>query len=352
MSEQHYLLNWLIGSEEQTVVIASVIRVEGSAYRHQGAQMIIGEEGTTQGMISGGCLEEDLFIRARRAMQTMQVTVVDYDMRAEDDLGWGKGAGCNGKVYVSLEPVKLGNPDTLSVLQEANRMVRQGHTLYRIRNLDEEESCSLMYYTSSGKALRDHDPDLYGDQLKALQQSGEPAVCLDGNEQGRMLVERITPKPVVYVFGAGLDVEPLIQQLALLDFSPVLIDTIKERLDRDLFPGAAGFRWMTPADFFEMEQIPVGSYAVVMTHKFQEDRVIVNELMKQKERFAYIGILGPKRRTKRLLTTSKIPEELHVPVGLDIGAEGAQEIAVSIAAELIQVKRQKQTVPHSQKAVM
>ena len=352
MSEQHKLLQWMYECDEKQVAIASVIHIEGSAYRHPGAQMMIGAQGSYIGMISGGCLEEDLMIRARSVMQTMKSTIVDYDMRAEDDLGWGKGAGCNGKVYVSIETVDLKNEEAVNGIRDAVFHIQRGQTLYRIANLDEDGSTTPHYYFVSGEPVKAGSPPVDQEIINSFEDSSKPAVFLTGSGRSRILVERIEPKPVVYVFGAGLDAEPVVKHLGSLGFNPVVVDPVKERLSRDIFPEAEAFRWMKPQDFFQMEQIPSGSYALVMTHRFQDDKVILQELLKKQKNLAYIGILGPKKRTRRLLSSGTIPKAVHSPVGLDIGAEGAEEIAISIAAELIQVRRQQKARTNSKKAVM
>ncbi|AOM84031.1 XdhC family protein [Salisediminibacterium beveridgei] len=352
MSEQHKLLEWMYACDEKQVAIASVIHVEGSAYRHQGAQMIIGAKGNCSGMISGGCLEEDLMIRARSAIQTMTSTIVNYDMRAEDDLGWGKGAGCNGKVYVSIEPMDLNHEKTRDIMAEALRHVQKGETLFRVAGLDDPVTKSPDYYFSSGKGLTEESTALDDDIIRSFQDQRKAPVFLTSSAYDRVLVERIEPKPVVYVFGAGMDAEPLVKHLGSLEFNPVVVDTVKERLNEEIFPEAAGFRWLTPDDFFQVETMPEGSYALVMTHKFQDDLIILNELVKKQKQLAYIGVLGPKKRTRRLLSSGRIPNAVHSPVGLDIGAEGAEEIAISIVAELIQVRRQQRVLTNSEKAVM
>ena len=347
MSEQHRLLDWLVTSGETKALVASVIHVEGSAYRHQGAQMIIGESGRMTGMISGGCLEEDLRIRAFQCMKEMKTAVVDYDMRAEDDLGWGKGAGCNGKVYVSLTPLDLTDSDTDRRLIAAHTRIDQGETLYRVTALDEPAGAPV-FVKADGMPLSEGDFAL---KPALIREKDGPAVRVSDGDRGRILMERITPKTRVYVFGAGIDAEPVVRQLAALDFDVIVTDTVKERLDRTLFPDAAGFRWLSPEDFFQCEEIREGSFALVMTHRFQDDQVLLRGLIERSERFAYTGILGPRRRTRRLVAGGQIPDWLHSPVGLAIGADGAEEIAVSIAAELIQIRRNRAQTK-SEQAVM
>ena len=347
MSEQHRLLQWLMRSGEKKALVASVIHVEGSAYRHQGAQMIIGESGQITGMISGGCLEEDLRLRAYRCMKEMEPAVVDYDMRAEDDLGWGKGAGCNGKVYVSLNPLDLTDTDMFRHLHTAHERIDRGETLYRVSALDETGSPPV-FVTADGTPVPPEQPSL---SIALANELTGPAVHVIDSGKGRVLIERITPKTRVYVFGAGIDAEPVVRQLAALDFDVIVTDTVKERLDPGLFPDAAGFRWLSPGDFFQCEEIREGSFALVMTHRFQDDQILLRGLIERSERFAYAGILGPRRRTRRLVAGGQIPDWLHAPVGLDIGADGAEEIAVSIAAELIRVRR-NQAQTKSEQAVM
>jgi xanthine dehydrogenase accessory factor len=138
-------LSMVIGQSDQKFALATVIRVEGSAYRHEGAKLLVSESGKLFGIISGGCLEEDVRYRALALMSSGISEVASYDLRSEDDLGWGQGAGCNGKIDVLIEPFYWSN--------------QKGFTseklLFLKEKLDEGKKIGLLRWVSGPDHLKD-----------------------------------------------------------------------------------------------------------------------------------------------------------------------------------------------------
>lgn len=302
MTSHHDMLEVLVGVKEPAV-LATVVKVEGSAYRGVGTMMVCTKSGQVFGVISAGCLEEDLGLRAQALLAGESYSeIVVYDMRAEDDLGWGRGAGCNGKVHVLLEVVV----DSLHAdVVKLREKLSAGQAVELVKDLA----------TVPGVVASDYVP------TKRVEEGYFHYI--------------FQPKPRLFIFGAGIDVRPVAELADKVGFSVTVWDWRKGNVATGIFPRAKILQGNNPViDAALTEQ----DYVIVMTHDFEEDEGILHTLLQDK-RPHYLGVLGPKRRTSRLLGAPNVPDWIHSPIGLAIGAEGPEEIAVSIVAELIQVLR-------------
>lgn len=270
----------------QRAALAHLVRVEGSHYRRAGARAVIVEDGGSAGAISAGCLEADLALRIPELhRQKAAAAFVQYDLTADDDSAWGLGLGCGGRLTIRLAPV-------------GEQVVRE---LERIAEM-----------LSTGRAAR-VETELPG---------------------GETYVEEIEPLVSLLICGAGPDAAALARQALLVGWTvraaAVKIGTAAERRFRDL-----GVPLEAPG---EIPQIAIGprTAAVVMTHGFVDDLEMLSRLAGA--RLAYLGLLGPRERTRRLVSALRSDgialDALHAPAGLDIGAETPEEIALAIAAEI------------------
>ncbi|MGG4396488.1 XdhC/CoxI family protein [Paenibacillus thiaminolyticus] len=321
--------------DEQRSVLATIIRVEGSAYRKEGTSMLIQEDGTQIGMLSGGCLEQDLAVHAEEALATGQSLTVMYDMSAEDDLSWGQGAGCNGRIHVLLEPV---HPWMRDQLLRLRLCLEQGMSVIVMRKLGKDNGTErICFLASTGEMFGHHRSEcgLSQGDMKALrrlewERSGRMAYI---SAAGAYYVQRYNPKPRLIVLGAGADAKPLVRTAAQSGFAVTLWDWRESLCSKEQFPQADECIVGPPALLGSDVHFRTSDAVVLMTHHFQHDRVLL-EAMLQMDIF-YLGILGPRRRTSRLLGGTNIPEYVHSPIGLPIGADGPEEIAISIMAEII-----------------
>lgn len=292
-------------------VLATIVRVEGSAYRKAGAMMLITSEGEQIGMISASCLEADVVIRAMQLLENNKASsaFMVYDMSAEDDLAWGRGAGCNGKIHVLLEKVdkrlRISLQEILHLLKQ-----RANVTIYKdLRAVPNPIRTTYVAHHRTGV-----DKQITTD------------MCTD-------FVHTFPALQRLIVFGAGPDSMPLLQLANQVGFDTYVWDWRPEQ-----FVQAGQYAELLP-DWQQYDYHP-DDYIVVMTHDFQHDTEILHYLLNMSP-FRYIGVLGPRKRLERLLGQQEIPAYLHNPIGLSIGAEGAVEIAISIVAELIHIKRQE-----------
>lgn len=300
-------------------VLITIVRVEGSAYRKPGTMMCFAKDGKQFGMVSASCLESDLKIRAEQLLNHSEhfSEVVVYDMSHEDDLGWGRGAGCNGKVHILLEKVDRELKRNLEILLSYLNdkiPVRMNKSLQSVPN----------------KILTTYYPQGY-------PSFGATPNNLSDKE---LYVQNFHPQQRLIIFGAGDDVIPLITVAQSVGFEVFVWDWRPDLLDLKRLRQATYFTDIEAMTFYPSD------YVVVMTHDFQHDQKIIQQLLWH-QTFQYVGVLGPKKRMQRLLNKKSVPSWIHNPVGLSIKAEGPEEIAISIIAEIIKVKNEEQQ--HAQK---
>ncbi|WP_102346421.1 XdhC family protein [Bacillus sp. Marseille-P3661] len=336
-------LNIINSNPTNRYALATIIHIKGSAYRHEGAKMLFSENGERFGTISAGCLEEDLSHHALEVIQSQGSKVLTYDLSSEDDLTWGQSAGCNGAVTIYLECVQS---NFNLYLVEMEEQLKNGDSLLLIKVLDEHFNIVMGLNITTGKyygnAVDDHLKK-YLHEFNGIQQ-GDVMLCKD-RLYGEVIIEKIEPKENLYIFGAGPDVEPIVNVASKLDFVINIIDPRSDYCNKSNFPKANSLIIDHPDSYLKHNKVPENSYVLIMTHNFNWDRNILRHFINDPP--YYLGILGPKKRTQRLLANENVPTWISSPVGLEINAEGAEEIGISIAAELIQMKNAKVSVKSS-----
>jgi xanthine/CO dehydrogenase XdhC/CoxF family maturation factor len=323
--------------------LATVVHVEGSSYRRPGARMLVTEDGRWTGAISGGCLEGDALHKALFAIQQQQNKLVVYDTTGEDDLKFGVQLGCNGIVDILFEPIdsdKSHNP--IQLLREAIRERRDTVlvTLFCSDRSGKHPGTSLLY-TAKGiqTSLTEEDRDIVlADVRTAMQHNGssfKEYPLFNG------FVEYLSTPPALVIAGAGNDVSPLVEITAMLGWHTTVVDGRPHHATRERFPKADEVLVARPEDVLARLHTDAHTLFVLMTHNYNYDFALLRELLQRD--FPYIGVLGPRKKLDRMLEElgqkgfkpdQRQLSALHGPVGLDIGAETAQEIAISIVAEI------------------
>ncbi len=338
MEDIHQILD-AIQQTKQNCVLGTIIQVEGSAYRKEGASMLFLEDGTHIGMLSAGCLEVDLAERAKRVLAKGQDQIVDYDMRAEDDLSWGQGAGCNGRIRVLLEPVCQQFRNDLCTVRD---FLKQGKRVAIGKMLTSDcLPVNYLFMTDDretvGRLHDSPDHDLHRILSSYLGKEPKRGIIHSRESGSPVFYQTYLPRQRLILFGAGPDAKPLAAMAALMGYEVVIADWRPSFCNPAHFPQAVEFCVGRAEELVSKIRFTPYDAAVVMTHHFQRDHELLPLLLEQNVR--YLGILGPKARTVRLLNKQEIPPRLHSPVGLPIGADGPMEIAVSILAEIIATKR-------------
>jgi xanthine/CO dehydrogenase XdhC/CoxF family maturation factor len=302
--------------------LATLVNVLGSSYRQPGARSLLLPDGRTIGSISGGCLEEDVRVRARQVLESGDPQLVLYDTAAENDLLWGTGLGCQGQVRVFIERLPAVLPAWVGALRE-NFHARRDTTL-------------AVVYEASAAGPR-------GTRL--LAELPEPP-------GSGAFVERIAPPPTLIVFGAGDDAMPLVRFASQLGWQVTLFDVRPAYATAARFPEAHDVAATAAEDASRHPAIDAGSHVIVMTHRYRDDLAALRWLLPRP--LAYVGILGPHRRTARILDelraeglelTAEMRERLFAPVGIDLGGASPETVALSIVAEL-QAFRSKRSPQH------
>lgn len=347
MNDISRVLQILKSRKQERFVLATVIRVQGSAYRHEGAKMLIDADGKTFGTISAGCLEQDLIQRAQEVIKAKRPKIIAYNLMSEDDLSWGQAPGCKGTVEVYVETVcwdqdVCNNGKSLWSVMDGKLDEGLRVTL-GVRVTDGENNTKVLYCEDQEIYYEASDTEGESSLRFALQRflgQDKKVSFIKGNKDAEtLLLELYHPKEKLFIFGAGPDVQPLAEYASQLDFLVYLIDPRGSRCREELFPTVAQFFVEFPENYLQNNTLPPNSLILIMTHNFHWDRRILQMLWSRPPR--YVGILGPRKRTERLLDSRPIPIWIHSPVGFNIHAEGPEEIAISILAELISFRKGK-----------
>ncbi|MBP0726687.1 XdhC family protein [Bacillus sp. RG28] len=338
MEDIYQILDMISCSNNHPMVLATIIKVEGSSYKKEGSTMLLIENQCRVGMLSVGCLEEDLEIRAKQVWLSEEPSTVRYDLSSEDDLSWGQGAGCNGVITILLEPVKEVLLKKLFTLKEC---LDSQKTVTRIIQFTESlEMKADLYVVEDGSSFGYGDVDhIFMESLlkKKNPYDMERGLKTLGGSYDLLFINQIIPKPRLYLIGGGEDARPLVSLAARVGFHISIIDWRTAICNEVYFPNADEFIIGKPEEVIKRLSFTPRDFVVIMTHQFQKDQYFLSYLLEHN--LYYLGILGPRKRTERLLRGCELPETIHSPIGLAIGAKGAEEIAISIVGEMIDKMR-------------
>jgi xanthine/CO dehydrogenase XdhC/CoxF family maturation factor len=304
------------------MAMATVVATRGSTYRRAGARLLIPAEGEPVGNISAGCLEGDVARIGREVIAAGEPRLVEFDMTADDDAVWGYGLGCNGAIELFVEP-------TAGALESVGAL-RSG-----------QGACLVIPLGGPGVGLHRLETD--GAAAAALR-DGSPRVEEVGGE--RVYFEPLVPPLRLLVCGAGHDAIPLVRQAAELGWQVVVVDVRRALLTTERFPGASGFASPEPATAADALEPDERTAAILMNHNYLRDIAELRSFLDAP--LAYLGVLGPRGRTEQMLAEIGAPEAItrvRAPAGLDIGAEGAEEVAHAIVAEVLAVLHHRRGEP-------
>ena len=331
---------------DEKAILATVVDVVGSGYRRPGARMLIDENGFGIGTVSGGCLEADVLERAKKVLLTGEATVITYDTTQDENSVFGLGMGCRGIVRILLEPIGR-ESDLAKVLQTALERREPQLIATLISTMTEAATGARFFYDRRRGFENQSLPETFkslaqlGDDCRNLFAARENSAVRSyetQQETAEFFIEKINPPVNLLIFGAGYDALPLVDFAKILGWRVTAIDHRAAFANRERLPAAdeiiVGSAEDLPDELFEDEN----SVAVIMTHNYERDREILRLLLHSE--CLYIGAHGPKKRTEKLLAeirenfSDEQTAKLHAPVGLDIGADSPEAIALSIAAEI------------------
>jgi xanthine dehydrogenase accessory factor len=328
-------------------VLATVIRVEGSAYRRPGAKMVIPEDGDGVGHITAGCLEDDVQQLAGEVLAAGEPRVERYDLMpeadAEDDV-WGLGVGCNGVIDILLEPLD----ETYRPAIEAFWHGRDVGVLTVVDGDDDHEGARA-YYDPETQAFDRGDgfdadlaDDVRGIAAELTAQGTADSVTVDGVT---VFVDGLAAAAELVVVGTGHDVGPIAELGAQADFRVTVVGFRGAAAKADRFPAARDVVSTSPARMTDAYDFDENTYVVVATHNFVDDRLAIERLLDTD--VPYVGLMGPRERFEEMLDdfsaegttfTDAQLDRLYTPVGLDLGGGSPYQIALSIVSEALAVK--------------
>ncbi len=338
----------------EKMALATIISVRGSTYRRPGARLLVPEEGTPIGNISGGCLEGDVADVAKIVMKEGVARVASWDLTADDDAVWGLGLGCNGAIEVFVEPAEK----AAEVAGALRMALDEARPICVVTVLESEvpgvgSGARLVVHAGGTKregSLGDSALDEVAEEAAhgLLERERSEIQTLQGTQgEARAFVEVLEPPLRLLICGAGHDAAPLVDAADALGWRPIVVDDRPAFLTGERFPRAAGFVAVErPDEAAAVAPVDERTYVVVMTHNFLRDKDYLRSFIASPA--TYIGMLGPAARTQRLLMdlrdegvilTEDELARIHGPAGLDIGAEAPEEIAQAIVAEIVAVKR-------------
>jgi xanthine dehydrogenase accessory factor len=339
--------------------LATVVHVDGSAYRRPGARMLVDDTGQLTGAISGGCLEGDAYRKSMLVLSQRKSKLVTYDTTDDDDARLGLGLGCNGIIQVLIEPIHPSDPNNPIELLKALVSKRQKAvlvTLFTLENKQEEQPGTCLLWREEGAIVAERNP------VKNFLQTGPHALqkvlledaqrvladkassfknYVSDRQNLTAFIEYRQPPVSLVVFGAGNDVVPLVGMADILGWETTVIDGRPSYAKAERFMPGCRVRVSKPEKALEHITIDEQTVFVLMTHNYTYDLAMLRALIGLK--VAYIGSLGPRKKLGRML--DELKEEglgvseaevscLYGPSGLDIGAETPEEIALSILAEI------------------
>lgn len=294
--------------------LVTLVRIEGSSYRRPGARLLVHENGTSVGAISGGCLESEIARKAHWAIRG-GATIERISTAFDDTSEIPYGLGCGGTLDLLIEPVDtLEAHALLSAMRDSLGGLR--------RNV-------VTWLPGTGRRLR---RAIYDDSGRTLFASSEQHTDND------VFDEWLEPPQRVFIFGAGDDAQPMTRLAALLGWRTTVIDGRPQLARRERFIDALE---VLAIDALPNSMISRDDAVILMTHSYEQDRAWLTAVLPLQPR--YLGILGSRHRSSLLVseaaaargwTLDRACQNLFAPIGLDLGGDGAEAIALATIAEI------------------
>lgn len=337
--------------DDSSLAVATVVNVEGAAYRRPGAKMVIGLDGTAYGGITAGCLQNPLQTVANEVLESGTPTVVTYDLTNND--GWGLGLGCNGVIDVLIEPVD-------DSWQQAVDAYANRQACSLITAIESSDPSIPVGARTSAEESQSKQSDPHGhnrvslpnfiiddiethartcavdgrfDRITVPTESGEVVLVIDGIEPPQQLV----------IFGSQPDAQAVARLATQVGLQVTVASARGGRANDEAFPAAERVLAVHPTDLPEVG-LDERTAVVIMSHNFIDDRLALGAVLETE--VSYIGLMGPRKRFEEIesaLRTDGIElserdqGRIAAPVGLDLGSGEPMEIALSIVSEVVAV---------------
>ncbi len=351
----------------EPLALATVVRTRGSAYRRPGARMLIAGDGSTVGSVSGGCLETDVAERGLAVRAGGEPVVLTFDTTDPSDVLFGTGTGCRGIVDLLIERVPagdraaaelgLGGGEPRNVLGFASALLRERRrgvvatVVTAPPDAGARPGDHLFLREDGSIAHSDLADPLVAESLAAtarehLREGSArlvPIATLAGPVEA--FLDRIEPPPGLIVFGAGYDAIPVVRLAEELGYEVTLVDHRAPFASRERFPRAKDILLGRPAEVWDRLSLTAETSVAILTHNYALDRELLQRLLPSP--VSYVGLLGPALRKDEILDELRreglaLGDEalarLHAPIGLDLGADTPETVALAILAEMQAVR--------------
>ncbi|WP_415379332.1 XdhC family protein [Halosimplex sp. TS25] len=323
-------------------VLATVVAVDGRAYRRPGAKMVVAPESGGVGSVTAGCLTDSLARLADDVLADGAACLERFDLREDDT--WGLGVGCDGVVDVLLEPL---DESHRPVLASADELDGGRIAAVAVESEDDSVDVGARWVDEGSDASDDLPPDVTA--AVPADVDGTATVRVEtGGGSVRLFVERVTPPPRLVVVGSNADVRPVVDLARSAGFRVTVVGFRGGRATTERFPRADRVVSISPRDLRDAVNFESSDSVVLMSHNFVDDRLALGEVLETA--VEYVGVMGPPDRFERLrdaLASDGLELDqgdrgrIYAPVGLDLGGGSPYQVAHSIVAEVLAVQNDR-----------
>jgi xanthine dehydrogenase accessory factor len=342
-----------LGRQGRATALAMVTQISGSAYRRPGAKLLVEAGGSFLGSISGGCLEEDVREIGMGVLDSGTSRLLHYDTGTDESKLWGLGLGCDGEVDILVQPISAADAAAAGGVWARVRTLLDGDAPFALATLvdasDAGRAGDTIVAGAGGLlagALRDQGPETAALEAEVVRLA---LAALAGGRSRfetlgarRLFIDVLLPPPKLLVCGAGDDARPTVALAAMMGFRVSVADHRGAYLTAERFPEAQRLFLIRPED--EAPGLPGDgdTYAVIKTHSLMRDTAWVKRLAATE--IHYLGVLGPRARIEKIAAELGMQGDprLFGPIGVDIGADGPEQVGLSIVAELLAVHAHRQ----------
>ena len=334
-----------LAQAEKRVAMATLVATRGTSPKREGAKMWVGEEGRILGSVTiGGCVDARVIAESEHALSSFQSRLVEMKLGNED--AWEIGFSCAGDLDVLIEPVDLTRGGNLLELYRAVRnAVDRGKRAVIVTPL--RDTLRKLLIVEDGEAAGTlGTPELDREALEIglqLMRRGISSTVSLGPDSAPVFFEVHGPPPTLIVFGASHVAMPLVSLAHDLGLKTVVVDGRPRFATHDRFPDVDQLLIGIPSEIAETLSYTSSTFVVLTAHDYKYDLPVLKVVLPARP--AYVGLLGSRRRGAAIREFLRdggmdpaLLDQLHVPTGLDIGAETAAEIALSILAEAVALK--------------
>jgi xanthine dehydrogenase accessory factor len=342
---------------EGKVALATLVNTRGTTPRKEGAKMLVGEGGRVLGSVTiGGCVDAQVIEESASVLAAQKPRLLELDLGDEE--AWEIGLTCGGTIEVFVEPVDLEAPAdaTLAVYERLRAHAESGGRGAALTRLDAPTHGAKMILLDSGAregTLGDErlDAAAIAQAAAAIRAGKSSTLTVEGT---RIFAEVFVPPSILLVVGAGHVAMPLVTLAAVLGFKTVVVDGRPRFATRERFPGVDELKVGIPSELVRTVPLIASTALVLVAHDYKYDLPVLRHALGTA--VGYVGLLGSSRRGKAILdllredgVTEEALARVHVPIGLDLGAQSAPEIALAVLAEVLAVLRGATGLPISEK---